>query len=281
MYWTDSETVTKHLCAQNLPSEAHYEVAVQMNSSGFGQLPHRGLVAGSETIKRLTKSSPQGPYSIVLNGVNWTQLNDAHLKPQQMVLSANLRLTTVFVEGLDYAVDHQNGKVRRLAGSQISDGGTVLVWYQPYTVLNKGVDYNIDYTGGKIYTVPGGIDLSNTTLYADYALTAADGASDLVAQAVTQAEDKILARLKEGYDENSTEQGLTTGATELAVAIVCRGLAARALLDSASAAYSRARSWIQLAKEYETAAFSTLKPFLAEPFLVAGKKSGNASWEWV
>jgi len=281
MSWTDSDTVKKHLCAAEIPSAEHRDVAVQINASGTSQLPHRGLVENSEKVKRPAGISPEGPEVIILNGVNWAQLANADLTPGQAVAAADILISEVYAESVDYAIDWQAGKVRRLAGSAITDGGTVQVWYQRYEVLTKGVDYNIDYAEGQITMAAGGPDLANTTLYMDYALSAYDGASGLLDQAIEHAEDKILARLKEGYDANSTDQGLITGATELALSIVCRGLASRALLDGAPSAEGRARGWLQLAKDYETTAYITLRPFLANPLLVSGSKSGNASWEWV
>ena len=58
----------------------------------------------------------------------------------------------------------------------------------------------------------------------DYTVTAGCVEDDLVDQAITEAEDIILRSLAEEYNASSTNQGLKTGATELALSIICRAL---------------------------------------------------------
>jgi len=112
--------------------------------------------------------------------------------------------------------------------------------------------------------------LGETQIYVDYQLTVGSGAELLIESAVAEAEDKIARRLKAGYSTSSTDQGLVTGATELALGIVCKGLAAQALSDGAPAAAVRGNGWLKLATEFEASAAITLSPFLAFPVLMSG-----------
>ena len=105
-------------------------------------------------------------------------------------------------------------------------------------------------------------------------------ADQLIGEAITEAESKILSRLKSGFTAESSDQGLITGATELTLSIICRGLATRALSDGLPAAEGRARAWRLVAEEYERNAYATLRPFLNSPMPTAGGKGANSSWGW-
>jgi hypothetical protein len=85
----------------------------------------------------------------------------------------------------------------------------------------------------------------------------------LIDQAIIEAQDLILRNLAEGYDEYSSDQGITTGATQLALSIVARGLAADVLIiNSAADAYHRSKEWQALSELWESTAWETLSPFL-------------------
>ncbi len=280
MSWTSSEIIKKHLFdLDRLPTE-YNDVAVKFNAAGKGLLPHKGLVASSEKIKRLAAMIPAEQSGVTLNGETWVQLNHDNLFPGEIVVTADSDLDTVYEANKDFACNAATGKVRRIASGSINEGAVVKVYYLRYEVMSKTVDYNIDYDSGEITIVVGGSLEPETTVWVDYQISTASGADQLIDEAITEAEDKILSLLKDEYNASSEEQGIKTGAAELTLSIICRGLTSRALGDGETSAEGRARGWRELAVQFETSAWRTLRPYLHTPQLVKGAKKSNQSWEW-
>lgn len=280
MSWTDSTTVKKHLFdLDKLPVDFN-DVRAHFNNSGVAALRHKGLVSNSEKVKKLQTLQPTTKTGVVLNGETWTDLACEDLIPYQIVVADDEDLSEVYQLDKDYAVDYSDGKLRRINGGGIGDGATVAVCYQRYTVLTKAVDYTIDYDDGELTVIEGGALEPDTDVWVDYQLSAASGADQLISEAITEAEDRILANLKDEYDESSSDQGIKTGATELVLSIVCRGLATSALSDSMTSAEGRARGWRDLMTTFEISAWRTLRPFLKSPAMIGGSRKSNESWEW-
>lgn len=280
MAWTDSETVRKFLPGLVGGATKFSDVAVTLDTLGSGQLPHTGIVSGSEVVKRVSADGVVGPEAVTLPAETWVDLPDALLVSGELVASDSWRLTTVYNEGFDYLLNALTGKIRRIAGGAIGAGTMVQIWYQKYDALIKDVDYSINYSTGAMALPTGSALPPGVTLRVDYELNAASAADELIPEAIIQAEDKISRRLKAEYSSSSTDQGLNTGATELTLAIVCRSLSVRALGDGLPAAQSRAKSWLELAVQFEKSASLTLKPFLSVPAIHGGGVQGNLSWEW-
>jgi len=279
MSWTNETAVRAHLVNLDRSISAYSDEAAVVNADGAALLAHRGVAAASEVVKRIAELDPVGPVTVTLNGEIWSGAPDAQLIPSSLVAADGWKLDAIYLEDIDYVLDAAAGKIRRVTGGAISDGASVKLFYRRYEVLVRDVDYEIDYAAGEIMAVAGTFE-PGATLYVDYALDLADAAGALIVAAITEAENKILLRLKSDYGASSTDQGLVTGATELASAIVCRGLAAQALADGLPAAASRSKQWLQLAHDYETASVITLKPFVKSPVIQPGGKGANNSWEW-
>jgi len=280
MSWTDSTTIKKHLFdLDQLPTE-YKDVSVELNADGKGTLPHKGLVSSSEVVKQLLTMSPTEQSGVTLNGETWVALSYDKLVPDGIVVAADKGLETVYQLDKDFAFNSVGGEVRRIAGGSIGDGAALEVYYLRYQTFTKNIDYTIDYDNGEINVVAGGSLEPETTLLIDYQISAASGADQLIAEAITEAEDKILSILKDEYNASSTDQGLKTGATELAASIICRSLATRVLSDGCPSAEGRARGWRDLSSQFEISAWRTLRPFLHSPQITHGQKKGNQSWEW-
>jgi hypothetical protein len=281
MAWTDSETVKAHLPGLDTPDAVVQDEAVRFDALGVAQLSRRGIKNGSEVVKRLATTNPVGPEEVTLPAETWIALPDSPLLPGQSVVSDGWPLGTIYAEGRDFLIDESPGKIRRVAGGSIGDGATVTTWYQTYEALTKDVDYVIDYALGTI-SIQTGSDLEpGSSIWVDYEQDALASVDGLIDSAITEAEDKIVRRLKSDYSSSSTDQGLVTGATELTLSIVCRSLAVRALSDKAPGAEARAKAWILLAQQFEQTASFTLRSFLASPAITSGKRESNGSWEWV
>ncbi len=280
MSWTDKETVMAHLLALERKPTTVTDEAAKVSAEGKATLNHKGLVNGSETVKIELQLEPCYQANVALNDETWTSLSHAELMPGEVVVATDSGLETVYQTDKDYCFDAKTGKLRRIAGGGIGNGEAVQVYYRRYQPLVKDIDYSIDYAAGSLTRIPGGAMKLDTTVFVDYELTAAASVEALAEEAVTEAEDKIVRRLKSDYTAESTDQGLVTGATELTLAILCRSLAAQALADGLTSAEGRSRGWRELADKYETAAWITLRPFLTQPALAGSVKKANSNWEW-
>lgn len=280
MAWTSTSRVKNHLLLYPLPSQTVRDVPVQMDSVGKGQCPHRGILAGSERVKKRT-SSLSGAEPVLLTATDWKSLSGGNLVPGEVVVSADRNAEFIFGLNLDYVVNWEEGKIRRTPNSAIGDGQTVQVWFYRYLLLTPGEDYEMDYTSGHIEQVLGGPQLADQLLWVDYEISPQGSIEGLVNQAIEEAEERIRARLKEEYINGEPPPGLVNGATELAVAVICRALATYALSDREHSPEGRCKGWLQLAQQYETVAFQSLKPFLLSPMMAPGGKSPNTSWEWL
>jgi len=280
MSWTTSEIIKKHLFDLDQQPSEYNDVEVKLNSYGVGYTPHRGLVSSSEKVKRLVSMTPTEQSGVTLSGETWIQLSYDKLLPDRIVVAYDKGLSTVYQLDKDYAFDPSGGRVRRIDGGSIANGSSVEILYHRYEVLTEDTDYTIDYDIGKLTMKSGGSLEPDTTIRVDYQTSAASGADQLISEAITEAEDKILSNLKDEYNGSSTDQGIKTGATELTLAVICRGLASRALSDGLTSAENRSRGWRDLAQQYELAAWHTLRPFLKSPQMIQGLKKSNQSWEW-
>ncbi len=280
MGWTDSDTVKSHLLALDQNPNVYSDVEAAVDTDGKAVLPHRGLVEDSEKVKILKLLEPDSQSGVTMNGETWTQLSYGDLVPGEIVIADDDGLQTIYQMDADYCFNPQDGEIRRISGGSIGDGASVQTYYRRYQVMVETADYAINYSLGEIEIVVGGGLAENTTIWVDYQLSAASGVDNLIDGAITEAEDKILSRLKDDYSFDSEDQGLITGATELSLAILCRALSSRALVDGAPSAGDRAKGWRELADRYEAISWQTLRPFLAAPAMVSGSKRGNSSWGW-
>ncbi len=280
MSWTDSATVKKHLFDLDRLETELTDVEVHLDNSGGGSLPHRGIVENSEKVKVLAALEPAEESNVTLNGESWVELDYENLVPGDIVVATDDGLETLYRMDEDYAVNWEGGKLRRIDTGSIGNGAVVTVYYLRNQVLVKDTDYPIDYSAGEITVATGSTLEPDTTLWVDYQISAASGADQLISEAIVEAEDRILSNLSDDYDGDSEDQGLKTGATELTLSIICRGLGSRALCDGAPSAEGRSRGWRELAILFEVSAWRTLRQFLKSPQMAQGSRKSNRSWEW-
>lgn len=280
MGWTDSETVKKHLFDLDQRFTEFTDASVRIEGNGMGSLPHRGIVASSDTVKRIMQLEPTSQSGVILNGETWRQLSCDNLVPEQIVVCIDEGMGTIYHLDQDYAFNPAEGKIRRIEGGNIPDGGSVQTYFRRYEIMNSSTDYTLDNEAGTLTIKSGGNLVAESTVWVDYQVSVASGADQLISEAIIEAENKILSRLKDEYDGNSQDQGLKTGATELTLAIICRSLVSQALADGCTAAEARARGWRELSETFSRSAWITLAPFLAVPVIRHGDKRSNQSWEW-
>ena len=282
MSWTDLNTVRKHLqetttAATEIEDEEHVLIGTDQV-----QLAHKSITQGSDEVKTIDLSSPYSAGAKVLTGTNWTNLSHQDLVPNSMVVTADLALDTVYIEGTDYVLDYELGKLKRVTGTSIPSGGTVYVWYFYFTIHTRNTDYQIDFDGGKLNRMDGGAIADTSTVYVDYTTSAGTVTDDLINEAITEAEDKILARLKDEYSGSSSDQGLKTGATELALAVICNAKAMDMMLKLPSdEADGAASQWRAMSHRYQVQAWETLDRFLKPRSRRGSQAKTNESWEFL
>jgi len=279
MSWTSSTIIKKHLqdCGIEVGSVTdEYHV---LNGTVVEQLGHAYITTDSETVKTIDSATPYYDGSNKLSGTSWKSLDHAHLVPGSFVAASNTLLSTIYVEGVDFVVDYAAGKIKRVTGTSIPDEGTVYVWYQFYTVQARGTDYSIDYEAGTVVRLAGSGIADGSQVWVDYKISAVTLTDNLISQAIVEAEGKILDRLSSSYSGGSTDQGLKTGATELALSIISREMAAEAMRKYASSrAASVADQWRKLCASFEEQAWKTLSKFLASCELRSAAVQANMSY---
>jgi hypothetical protein len=278
MAWITSTIVKKHLQDSGVAVEDIADEQHVLEDTEPVQLRHAYLKSDSERVKTIDSSTPYNDGSNKLSGTSWKSLDHEYLVPGTVVVASDTLLSTVYVEGVDYVMDYAGGKIKRVAGGDIGDGDSVYIWYMYYTVHTKDSDYTINYESGTIERINEGNIANGSQVWVDYTVDVGTVADSLIGQAIVEAEGKILDRLSSEYDEQSTDQGLKTGATELTLSIVAREMAAQAMQKyPSSKAAAVSLQWRNLSIRYHTQAWQTLSKFLAEPGLRAARVQANQS----
>ena len=278
MSWTDTTTIKKHLMQSDVAIGTVENEQHTLWAEDEVQLHSAVITESSEAIKTIDLNQPYAESSKILNGTSWRSLSHAEITPGSMVVADDAIRSNIYIEGTDYVIDYDAGNIRRVSGGSISDGGTVYIWYLYYTVHTKDSDYTIDYTDGALARIAGGGIADGGIVYADYTTTASTIPDALISEAITEAEDKILARLADGYDGSSSDQGLKTGAAELAISIICNAKA----MDIMNRLHSddsdnMAKQWREISKRYARQTWETLSRFLKKPGLRAARTKINLS----
>ncbi|MBL7190378.1 hypothetical protein ISS30_01690 [bacterium] len=276
MSWTDSATIKKHLMQSDVAVTTVENEEHTLWGTDSEQLSSAVITENSEEVKTIDLGTPYSDGANVLTAYNWSSLDYDDLVPGSIVIASDTHRSTVYTEGVDYVVDYENGRIRRAAGSSIASGATVYVWYLYYTVHVRDTDYTINYSSGTISRITEGSIADGGIVYVDYTTTASSVPDALISEAITEAEDKILARLSSGYNASSTDQGLKTGAAELTIAIITNAKAMDIMNRShSSASDDLARQWREMSLRYEKQAWKTLSRFLAKPAMRSAKTKVN------
>ena len=263
MSFTTALLIKKHLLTSPFPELVIRNHPVTLTEMDPVELPHHNLVSESDVVKWDTHAAPVADNSVTLKSEEWQNINHAQVVPGTVLVTLSEALTTIYVEELDYQVDYAAGRIRRLAGGSIPDYQLVLIYYSYYSLFERGTDYTIDSENGILTRREDGDIPNGASVLVDYTVTSGTVEDDLIAEAITEAEDVIVRFLAPEYNASSADQGLKTGATELALSIICRAQAMEALARRATSDVSgRAKEWQQLARMYEQKAWQTLAPFL-------------------
>jgi len=277
MSFTQRSLVNVHLLVNTSPPLKVEAYPVVLVGTDDVALPHHTWVAGSDVVKVDAQMRPSLNNALILKGDSWASVGEAQLVPNSEILALSASLATLYRNELDYQMDYVQGNIRRVPTGIIPDNMSVLLYYRTYAVFLRGQDYVVDCARGTVHRTSGSSIPDGARVLVDYTVTAGSVEDDLIDEAIVEAEDMIVRRLASGYNANSTDQGLKTGATDLALSIITRAMAGDALGSVVTSdAAGRAREWQKLSEMYEARAWETLRPFLDPLSFHAPEKHPNA-----
>lgn len=276
MPFTTLSTVKKHLLNSTFGSLKVEDFPITLFGTTDIELPHHNISADSETVKRSEQIEPKQIAPLTLSGTTWADLEDPNIVLDSLVVTLSELLSTIYVEGTDYQIDYDLGKIRRTISSTIPDLTPVLIYYSYYKLLTADDDYVIDYVNGKIHRTVSGVIADGGTVLIDYDVTAGSTSDELINQAIAEAEDIIIRNLAPSYNESSTDQGLKTGAAWLTLSIIARAMCTEFLGRRTGAdGATRGRDWLTLSQQYEAKAWMVLQPFVNPISIRTGLRFSN------
>lgn len=277
MALTNIELVKKHLRERIVPGPQVENVPVKPVGTAASQLPNTSLLANSEKVK--AQEATQPTFEQVALTSAGVPLLHPEIVPDSVVVAKDSSLAQVYVENVDYAVDYDAGKIKRIGAGSITEGQSVAVWYFFFRLYTKGVDYTIDYGKGKLTRLSSGAIEDGQVVLCDYSLDLAALGDDVIANAILEAEDRVTKFVDPTYLATE-DQSLVTGATYWAVAVLCNSQSLEAMQASAASgvqARALSRSWSIMANVYNRRGLEMLTPFarpqphFASPRAVTGR----------
>ena len=261
MPYTERELVKKHLVDFRVGQAEIKGFSLALFGVDPVQLPHSGLVESSVVVKANESSSPASGMLTLID--DWVSLGHTDIVVGSVVVADNTAPSTIYTENVDYTVDYDGGRLRRIAGGNIDSDQSVVAWYFLYRHYTAGIDYAVDTTVGQLRRLADGEIEDGQTVLVDY--TAGFGAitEETIDQAIDEADQAILHAVDTRYHD-ATDPGLVAAETHWAVAILCHVRAAGELSGPAqktTAAASSARAWLDLAEQYYGSAQRLLGPF--------------------
>ena len=244
MPFTNSEIVRRHLVETISLRDSYRDVAVEMSGLATVALMHSQLKEGSLVVKGKELGAPRA--TLVTLGDSPSPLGYTNLIPDSVVVASDTSLGHIYTEHVDYHIDYVQGTILRLDG-EIPTGATVAVWFFAYRVYHRNSDYAVDHGRGTVRRISGSQIEDGQTVFVDYetqSLTLDEGQLD---NAVAEADDLLLSLIDESYHDSSN-QGLVTAETYLALAVLCRVKAMSALQQPGGTA--TANHWQELGANY-------------------------------
>jgi hypothetical protein len=261
MAFTNVDLVKRHISESNLGTEKIENLLFQLVGKDYLQLPHTHIKTDSEKVKGKESLSPAEEQISFASGDS-VSLSHSELIPETVVVASDSSLGKLYIENLDYTVDYENGKVTRLSSGSIPAGASLAVWYFFYKVYQNNSDYQIDCVNGKIKRVQNGEIEDGQWVWIDYMVEFGLLSDEIIAVAITEANDRILKSIDSSY-HNSTDQSLVTAETYLAVSIVCNIKANQgiSLGNWGNKTDEVSKAWVRMADSYRNEAFAILKNF--------------------
>jgi len=257
MSYTTLEHVRKHLGERAIGLQKITGEEIKLVGFAPARLEYLPVIENSEIVQIIQQLKPD--YQLISFASN-DQAILAHspVVKNSVVLATDSSLGTIFIENVDYLVDHQNGIITRIPGGAIPSGGTTSAWCLPFRAYQKLVDYRIDYEKGEIARISGGAIPSGQCVYVDYQSDIAVIDDEIIGNAIEEANQQVLDFIDAEFAA-STDRSLVIAETYLAISIVCRIKALKAA-DS-GAKKEQASSWEILAEQYKKDGYMLLAKY--------------------
>ncbi|KPL04307.1 MAG: hypothetical protein AMJ73_04405 [candidate division Zixibacteria bacterium SM1_73] len=264
MSFTNIDLVKKHIREHQLGTTNIENVSCQLLGETPFQLPHINLLPNSERVKGKEQNIPTEE-NMCFSSSDTISLAQQELIPDTVVVAKDSSLGQIYVENIDYSVDYDNGRLTRIPDGSIPQGAETVIWYLYFRIYTRDTDYSIDYNQGRITRIASGVIEDGQRVLADYTVGLGLVSDEVIANAVVEANDKILKIIDSSYS-NSTDQSLVTAETYLAVSILCNIKALEVMTQNpGSAAKSLSLAWSNMSSVYRERAFDLLKKFRKDP----------------
>ena len=261
MPFTNIDLVKKHLVQHQIGVNKKEDVLLQLTGNSSVKLPDNNISANSEKVKGKEQIAPTLETVSFASG-DTIQILHTDLIPETVVAAKDSSLRQVYTEHADYHIDYDNGKITRITTGSIFAGSSVVIWYLYFRVYLKGTDYDFDYANGEVTRRSSGAIEDGQFVFVDYSTEFGFLNDDLISNAIVEASAKVSEIIDPTY-QNSTDQGLISGETYLAVSILCnvKALESMTLNLPGTQAKALASSWSDLSSLYQKQAFEVLSKF--------------------
>ena len=279
MGFTNIDLVKKHLLEHHIGATTIENTPFHLVGNGWLQLPHTRILSGSEKVKAKEQTSPiSESISFSSPGSETVQLSHGRLIPDSVVVAKDSSLGEIYMENVDFSVDYDTGKIKRIDTGSIPQDASAVVWCFYYRIYQKDIDYQMDYSNGKIKRISSGAIEDAQWVLIDYQTEFGLLSDETISQAIVEAEDKVLKFIDPVYND-STDQSLVTAETYLAVSILCN-IKAMEIMSQGSQSISStlSKSWREMGDNYRNRAYTLLAKFvrnlgtLSSPKLVKSDK---------
>jgi hypothetical protein len=264
MSFTNIDLVKKHILEHAFGTTDMENVPCHLSGETPFQLPHINILSNSERVKGKELSIPIQE-NISFSSSEEVSLSHPELIPDTVVVAKDSSLGQIYVENLDYSIDYDNGKIISIPNGSIPQGSQVVIWYLFFRVYAKDTDYRIDYDNGQITRIASGEIEDGQRVLADYTVGFGLLGDEVIANAIVEANDRILKIIDPGYS-SSTDQSLVTAETYLTVSILCNIKALETITQNpGTTAKSLSMAFSDMSSVYQERAFDLLKNFKKDP----------------
>lgn len=225
MSYTNAELVRQHV-ANPLPVKSVVrDQSVALSGSDFISFFGGAVDPSSLRVKAVRTTLPRRIQVILAETpVGFSQ---APVVQNSVAVASDTSLGTIYTENVDYLIDYLSGTIIPKSG-ELSASDAVVVWCVPFTLYVAGVDYVVDDQRGRIKRLAGGSIADGETVILDYLPLDAHLSDSLIEHAVTMANGMIESEVDPAR-QFEADRSLESAATYRALEIVCRAAAGREL----------------------------------------------------
>ncbi|MDP2960934.1 MAG: hypothetical protein Q8N71_05865 [candidate division Zixibacteria bacterium] len=261
MSFTNISLVKKHISEHHLGVFEMENHPCHLTGSSPLKLPDSNIQVGSEKVKGKEILSPVQEEVSFLSG-DTIQLLHSELILDTVVVASDSSLGQVYVENIDYSIDYDNGKLTRISSGSILALSSVVIFYLYYRIYQKDTDYKLDFQKGELTRIASGEIEDGQWVLLDYKVEYGFLNDETIAQAIAEANERILKFIDPSYYE-SEDQGLVTTETYLSVSILCDIKAVEVLNLNIYGANAQllSKSWNMMAEVYSKKAYLILSDF--------------------